>query len=189
MDREVRIRVFLAIPLASLFEEEVAAFINPLKRSYPEVRWVQPSGIHVTLRFFGPVSRDEISKIRPCVIPFTKPVRPFEVFLQGFGAFPHLKRPRVLWVGMEGDLAPLKKLHREIEESLSQAGYPIEEREFKPHLTIGRVKEGGRISGLEGIAFKPTEPKLIQEAVLFESRLTPEGARYEAIETYPFSQA
>ncbi len=181
------IRAFLALPLAPFFESEVRPLLEKLKGQCPGVRWVEASKIHVTLHFFGSIYPEEVSKISRIVGPIVSQAKSSEVFLKDLGGFPNLSRPRVLWLGIEGDLENLKNVHRLLEKELEKNGFPIENRPFKPHLTLGRVKDAGKFSGISEIQFDPTPVKKIQEIVLFKSHLAPQGSHYEAIETYPFS--
>lgn len=189
MGEEVKVRAFLALPLAASFEAEVSPLILELKERYPHIRWVPASEIHVTLHFFGSVEKEEIARISGLIEPFTKAGNALNLRLEGLGAFPNPSRPRVIWIGTGGDTAPLAALRNRIERRLKEEGYPCEEREFRPHATIGRVKEGKHGSGFNPIKFGPTAFKQVKELVLFQSHLTPEGAHYETIATYPLAAA
>ncbi|MBI4115836.1 MAG: RNA 2',3'-cyclic phosphodiesterase [Candidatus Omnitrophica bacterium] len=182
-------RAFLALPLTQLFESEVATLIQNLKKKYPGPRWVKSSEIHITLHFFGDIAPEDVSKISKCVIPVTEEVRSFSIHLKGIGAFPNTHQPRVIWTGLEGEIKPLADMQAALEKNLKKVGFPMEKREFKPHLTLARVKTRGDFGGLEGEKFGPTVSKRVSEIVLFQSRLTPEGAHYDVVETYPLSQA
>jgi len=185
-----KMRVFLALPLAELFGAEVAPFIEKWRSQFPAVRWVKSTDIHVTLHFFGPVEKESVERINALVRPLAQACAPFEISLKSTGAFPSLSHPRVFWVGMEGNIAPLSQLQNEISKSLSGAGYSVEERAFKPHLTVGRVREGKKESFLPAaLDFPPTRPGRMDRIVLFQSELTPGGSHYEILETYPFSKA
>ena len=181
------IRAFLALPLAPSFESDVRPLLEKLGRDYPATRWVEASQIHATLHFFGSIPSEEVEKISGFIRPIASRSKPLQIVLKGFGAFPSPSRPRVIWVGMEGDTEGLKNLHRFVEKELEKNGFPIESRGFKPHLALGRIREGKKFSDFPEIQFGPTGSKSINVMVLFQSPLTPQGARYEAIETYPFS--
>lgn len=185
--KEREIRAFLALPLAPFFQSELTPLIEQLKREYPKVRWVNPSQVHITLHFFGSVRQEQVSEISRCVKLETVKTKPFEILLKGVGAFPNLERSRVIWVGVEGETAALVALRRSVEKNLEEAGFEIETREFKPHLTIGRVKEKSRPLERHSLVFGPTQGKQMNAVVLFQSHLTPQGPLYEAIETYSFS--
>jgi len=183
------IRTFLALPLASSFEKEVEPIILRLKKEYPEVRWVQPTEIHITLHFFGDITKGKISETSKLIAPIVSKTKPFQISLKGLGSFPDSKRPRVIWMGIKGDVEPLIVLQNAIEKILKQAGFPCESRSFKPHLTLGRVKFPKRQIHFQQNDFQTTSPKRMDAIVLFQSHMTPQGAHYETLETFPFSQA
>jgi 2'-5' RNA ligase len=187
MDSEVKFRLFLGLPLAAAFQREVEPLIEKLRQSYPQIRWVKAGEIHATLHFFGSVGEGEIPKISEVVRRASEKAAPLRLSLGGIGAFPNAARPRVVWLGMSGEVERLRKLQSEIERGLRGAGYPCEDREFKAHLTLGRVKEEKRAVGLESVDFLGTAEREVAELVLFRSHLTPEGAHYERVETFPLS--
>lgn len=189
MGEAVKVRIFLALPLAPSFEAEVSPLILEMKERYPHTRWVPASEIHVTLHFFGSVEKDEISRITRLVEPLTKTEKALNLCLEGLGAFPNHSRPRVVWVGIRGDTVPLAALRNRIERRLKEEGYRCEEREFRPHATLGRIKEGKHGPGFNPVKFGPTAFKQVKELVLFQSHLTPQGAHYETIATYPLAAA
>lgn len=190
MASQALIRAFLALPMASSFQAELFPLVERLKKEQPGIRWVRTSEVHLTLHFFGPIASEEIPRISKIVTPLADKTGPMDVFLKGLGAFPNLRSPRVIWVGVEGELSALKSLQDSIERNLCKAGFSTEERGFKPHLTLGRVKDKVSKGPLElGGKDFTTAPRKIKEAVLFQSQLTPEGSHYEAIATYPFTSS
>ena len=189
VDPREKIRAFLALPLAEAFESWVQPVIEKLRTQYPEVKWVQPNQIHVTLHFFGQVETNEIPTISDCVLPVTSASKPLDLFLKGIGAFPNLERPRVIWAGIEGEVERLGELHKNLEDRFQKAGFPCEGRMFKPHLTLGRMREGKRLASFRIPEFGPTERKQISELILYKSTLTPAGPVYEKVQTYPLSAA
>ena len=196
MDPAEKIRAFLALPLAEAFETSVRPAIEQLKAQYPEVKWVEPSQIHVTLHFFGGIKPKDIAKISDCVIPVTQKTKPLHLSLYGMGGFPNLERPQVIWAGMVGPISPtqgklgmaeaLIRLHASLEEQFKTRGFECEGRVFKPHLTLGRIREGKRISFKE-IELAPTGVKQVSEIILFKSVLSSAGPKYEKIQTFPLS--
>lgn len=189
MDPGVAIRAFLALPLAPSFHSEVNPFLTSLNSKFPRVRWIRPSELHLTLHFFGSIPKADVKRIGEAVKPCCKRTQPFEMSLENFGAFPDLKRPRVIWLGMGGEADRLRELYKKIETSLNREGFVGAGRTFKPHVTIGRVKGKSGILGLEKIRFEPTPSRSMEEIILFRSHLTPQGATYERIATYPFAAA
>ena len=189
MAEPLTLRVFLALPLAPSFQSEISPLIVRLKKQYPKIRWVSPESIHITLHFFGSVSEEDIPRIASIVTPLTAAAPPLEVSLQGLGVFPNFSRPRVIWLGMHGDIDLLNTLQQKLEEGFRKSGFPCEDRDFKPHLTLGRLKDSKPCPGIEQVEFPATETKQINEIVLFQSHLTPQGAQYEIISTYALSSS
>ena len=181
-----KIRAFLALPLAEAFQQEVSPAIGRWKKDFPGVRWVNPREIHVTLHFFGSIKKEAVTRAVGRVRPLAQKCVPFEIFLDGTGAFPSSGRLRVFWIGVEGNTAPLLGLQAEIVRNLSVAGYAVEERVFKPHLTVGRIPEGAKARFPLSLDFPKTPPRRMDRIVLFQSCLTPNGAHYETLETFPF---
>jgi 2'-5' RNA ligase len=110
----------------------------------------------------------------------------FSVTLKHFGCFPHARRPRVLWIGLEKGAEHLMRVARDIDESLQQCGFPRDSR-FHLHLTIGRAKRQCTITDILKHEFLSEEFK-VNTLVLFKSTLTPQGAIYEVLETFPFGK-
>lgn len=189
MDPRVKIRAFLALPLASCFHADITPFLEDLNSRFPTVRWIKPGELHLTLHFFGSIPTSDVKRISGAVRPRCEQTPSFGMTLENIGAFPGLQRPRVIWLGMGGDTDRLRALNKEIEANLRREGFAVEERAFSPHVTIGRVKKGSKIFGLEKIRFAPVPSKRVNEAVLFRSHLTPQGATYERIATYPLAVA
>jgi len=188
MASESKIRAFLALPLAPSFEAEVGPLIEGLKRRYPKIRWIRPSQIHVTFHFFGSTAGEQVDRISKSVSQITTQTSPISLFLSEIGGFPNLARPRVIWLGIGGEIEKLKSLHASLEQELKKEGFQCEERPFKPHLTLGRVKQEKGLHNFGPPEFSSTETKRVTEIVLFESRLSPAGPTYEAIATYPLSK-
>jgi len=179
------IRSFLAIELPKTTLERIAKLQAELKESRVDVRWVSPENIHLTLKFFGNIEESRIDEI---VEGVKEPIRacvPFFLQLQGMGAFPHLKDPRVIWVGLVDEGNVLAPLHKEIERRLERLGFPSEGRPFQPHLTLGRLKSSrGKdelIWRIERHTDEPFGAFPVERVVLFRSDLRPAGPLYTAL--------
>ncbi len=183
-------RTFLAIALPPAVSRNIEAIQNRLKRRLQgDIRWVRPAGIHLTLKFFGEVVPEAVEKIATAVAGPAAATAPFVLEARGLGAFPDVTRPRVIWLGVAGETGALLSLQRNLEQALSGAGFPREERPFRAHLTLGRVKVPKGILGLvqavetggdEGAGKIP-----VGEVTLFKSELTPRGAIYARLAAFP----
>jgi 2'-5' RNA ligase len=112
---------------------------------------------------------------------------PLILFTKGLGVFPGIKKPRVLWIGISGDIKPLSEIQANLEKNLEKKGFPKENRSFKSHLTLGRVK--GNIhpedlfDTLRSFSDFSSEPFEAKELVLYKSELKPSGALYTKLQT------
>ena len=122
MTEEKPKRVFLAIDLPGDVKEQIVTIQNKLKFLLEGVRWVRPEGIHLTLKFFGDIREDEIARISEVITEKTRDAAPMTLNTDKIGAFPNLERPRVLWLGMTGDVDKLLTLQQEIETGLEPHG-------------------------------------------------------------------
>jgi RNA 2',3'-cyclic 3'-phosphodiesterase len=191
VSNEKSLRAFLAIEPPANILREIGNIQNRLKGACPfDVRWVKPEGIHVTLKFFGNVSGEDIRVISGVVEKNTNAMAPLNLNVKRTGLFPSLKRPRVIWIGIEGDIPSLLLLQNSLEEGFTGCGFPKEERPFRPHLTIGRIKTTKysgdtekfwqRVDDCEAGSFRASG------LVLFKSDLTPQGALYTKLAWFPF---
>jgi len=189
------VRLFLAISLPEKVKSRLAALQEELAQSRADVRWVRPEGIHLTLKFFGNVPESMIERLAEETRRVIQKERPgvIRLGLKGLGAFPGgRKPPRVVWAGLEGDLIPLAKLQRALEEAFTKLGFEAEKRAFVPHVTLGRVKSPRRVEKLRQALssrqeeeFFPPEEIEIKELVLYQSILKPSGAVYIPLRRFP----
>jgi len=144
--------------------------------------------MHLTLKFLGEIQPRDLSDIDEVLRKIAASASPTRARLRGMGSFPHLQRPRVIWIGIEPDDDHLAALHSSLDEALQQIGFPCERRGFRPHLTLGRVRSSrGRGSLVEAIgsnAGVDLGHLQIDELTLFESDLRPQGAIYTALGRY-----
>ncbi|MDE2824459.1 MAG: RNA 2',3'-cyclic phosphodiesterase [Chloroflexota bacterium] len=136
------IRAFLAIRLP----DDVTAALGHLTDQMAQARVgglkpVRPENMHLTLKFFGNINARQVESIVDTVTHTVKSIRPFTLRLGNVGAYPNNRSPRVLWVGLDGDVAPLQDAHRRIETALEQVSIKPDPREFRPHLTIARIRD------------------------------------------------
>ncbi len=184
-------RLFLAIPFHEVFRQEITSILELLSRKLSGVKWVEPHQVHLTLHFFGSTSPDKIERIDGVMKQVASLYQPFEASLDKVGGFPDLRRPNVIWLGIQEKTGQLLALYQAVCKELQQLGFETEHRPFHPHVTLGRVKKHGGDLGtvLEKISFKlPTAEKILNHFVLYQSHTLPEGARYEALKTYPLQK-
>jgi 2'-5' RNA ligase len=134
-------RTFVSIEIPDDIKNSIEKSIGELKLILPHIKWVDKKNLHITLKFLGMVEDSKIGGLADSVAEVVKGFGTIKAGFAGFGMFPDQKHPRVIWVGITEGGDKLKELADKIEDKLSTEGYGEEEREFSPHLTIGRIKE------------------------------------------------
>jgi len=183
------IRAFLAIDLPPGLRPPLAQVQEELKRSGADVRWVPVSNIHLTLKFFGQLPEGEVEPLTQAAQEVAASQAPFELQITTPGAFPSLKSPRVVWVGIGGEVLSLAQFYRRLETALATLGHLPEGRPFHPHLTLGRVRSpAGRerlAKMLKELAVPQWPPFKVNEIILFRSNLSPQGSTYTPLKVIP----
>jgi 2'-5' RNA ligase len=176
------IRSFLAIEIPVTVLKKIEKVQEDLKSSRADVRWVNPGKIHLTLKFFGSI---EESKVEPIVESIGGPVRgtsPFPLQAKGLGAFPHVRNPRVIWLGLADSRKILIPFQKELEDQLQKIGFQREDRPFQPHLTLGRTTSSRGRNELVERMEKYREEEFgefrVEGVTLFKSELRPSGPIY-----------
>jgi 2'-5' RNA ligase len=174
------IRAFIAVNLAPVTIEEIAKVQSALRATKGDIRWTRAEGWHLTLKFLGDIAQDQVTPIVEALRKAFHMQPPVRTIAQGLGAFPNLKRPRVVWAGLSSD--GLNVLSEKSETALTSLNFPPEDREFIPHLTLGRVRS---LRGWEQVLaiVKANEQTYFGESVidhvtLYQSNLHPDGAVY-----------
>ena len=182
------IRAFVAIRLARESEDAIARLIDSVRDRASGVRWIAPTKLHLTLCFLGPAAPAErITELDGAIGGITAAYAPFDIVARGAGAFPNLRRPRVIWIGIEA--TGLAELAECIAAAARSVGFEIEHKPFEPHLTIGRVRgairdwarareilEAGSAAGF-GIS-------RVERVMLYRSMPGPAGSEYHELESY-----
>lgn len=189
MSSDSTFRTFLAIEIPKEILEQFERMQYRLGLSMTGViRWARPGNTHLTLKFFGNITERDIRSITDALQAKAPALAPVRVAIGTLGVFPNLSRPRVLWMGVTEGMKELAALQGQVETALEAVGFTREERPFRAHLTLGRMKADRRIEGLEkaiedhkGFAagtFTATE------MVLFRSDLKPTGPVYTPLATF-----
>lgn len=177
-------RAFIAIDLDPEIKDRLQALVRDLERTRADVRWVGAGGMHLTLKFLGDIDDSQALRVREVLAEVASRHHPFPLRLEGTGAFPGDRSPRVLWVGCAAG-PELPALQDELERALETEGFEREARAFKPHLTLGRVKGQGRVDqAMAELAKRREEPfggMTAGKIALFESVLRPQGADYRIV--------
>jgi RNA 2',3'-cyclic 3'-phosphodiesterase len=176
------LRAFIAIEIPGFVADAVRRSQQALQRDGIRLRWVRPENVHLTLRFLGDISAATIPAIREAMERSVFRRQPVSLRISGIGVFPGLKRPKVMWLGLQGQVHLLDDLHLNLSSLLAEQGIPLEKRPFKGHLTIGRVKERLDSEDLGTALLRPvlfkTDDFVADSICLFKSDLTTGGAVY-----------
>jgi 2'-5' RNA ligase len=175
-----RSRTFIAIEMDPLVRREAQRQVQKLEATAADVRWVQPQHMHLTIKFLGDVDDLELPEICRAVSQVAQATPPFSLACRGMGAFPNLQRPRTIWMGLADTTGRLAELHRQLEHRLSELGFRAENRQFVPHLTLGRVRQAGPqlaevARQLQADADRTWGTSVVDELIVFASQLTPQG--------------
>jgi len=184
-----QIRSFIACELPETVKSSLVLIQKALQSVDPScAKWVDPNSIHLTLKFLGNVDVEKIESITKGLFEATQNVPPFQLELAGLGAFPNLRSVRVVWIGLKGDLDLLQKLQSQIEARISPLGFPPENRTFKPHLTLARVRETTSLMIRQSIGERLSQIKIERNSIiqvdsvsLMRSQLTRAGAVYSRL--------
>jgi 2'-5' RNA ligase len=168
--------------------ERLLALLKALRASRARLRVVKPENLHITLKFLGNVDEGLVPSIVDVMEQCAKTVPAFTVTLRGSGAFPRLRAPRVLWVGVE-DGEPMVTLAQLLEAGLEGMGFPKERRRFSPHLTVARVKDRGERAELMRLMEDHRQEvfgeQRVEDIRLKRSELRPDGAVYTDLARVP----
>lgn len=197
-------RLFIAVPLPDEVRDFARDIIRDLARKDWPVRWVDADGGHLTLHFLGDTAPEHATLLRLALHEAIEKHDAFDLRTADLGAFPAMKRPRVLWLGLWGPAHRLETIRDDIGEVLESFDVELDEKPFHPHITLGRVRGGDNIRtrdlpakirarfdelAEQGIVThdKPV-PFPVREIQLVRSHLSHTGARYEVIQSYPLRE-
>ncbi len=192
-------RLFLALDIDNTIRERIARFRDGVRGFAPDVRWVQPESLHVTLKFIGEWPGEKLEAIKHSLASVAASTT--QISFRGYGFFPTATSARVFWIGMEAG-PQLGALAAIVDEKTAALGIPKEDRAFSPHLTLARGaggsgsprwrKEDGpnrvfqrlqeKLAALPAPEFGTMTPR---EFYLYQSKLSPKGSQYAKIDRFP----
>jgi 2'-5' RNA ligase len=186
------VRVFVACEVPAEVQRTIGEITEKLKAtSEDDVRWVRPDGVHVTLKFLGEVSQKKLPAIKMALQEAVVRHSPFNLEFSNIGTFGGREGLRTMWVGIAGDVLRLEAMVRDVNRALSVVGFEPERRPFRPHLTLGRVRDTvptRRRAEIEVDVGRLGVPEVewrTSQITLMRSRLTPRGAEYDIVATFP----
>lgn len=188
-----KIRTFIAVLLSDGLKRTIASIQDEFKKQAPDLKWVEIGNLHVTLKFLGDVEEQSLDTIHNAMGHAASGFAPFELTVAGAGAFPNARRPRVVWVGIPGGAEALSSLAGKMESALEAAGFPKEDKKFRSHITIGRVRDHARAPDLSqpiaGAGLEPLGVETVDRVVLMRSELRPGGPIYTPLREVELSKS
>lgn len=183
-------RAFLAVPVGEPALSELAALRDGLRAGVDGVRWAPMATAHVTLHFFGSIADADCARAMATLEPVAERHPAMRLRLRGLGCFPSEARPRVLWAGVDGYIPALAELQAACASALLDAGFAVEQRAYRPHCTLGRVRSEWSANAHRAwgklVATTPTTGWFTAERiVLYESVTGPEGAQHRPLVGLP----
>jgi 2'-5' RNA ligase len=180
-----QIRAFIAVPLPPMVRSAIAKLIRFLQTTVEETKWTEPENLHITLKFLGDVSLNDLPEIIKAMKQTAAKVEPFDIEIAGCGAFPNWETPKTIWVGCEqNDDKDLSQLAETLETDFFNIGFAKEPRRFSPHLTLGRIKNHHSVDAIE-IPHRSYGYCGVDEIILYSSELTKRGPIYDELAVVP----
>ncbi len=178
-------RLFVALNLPKKDRERIHRTARKLRETDIPVRWIEVDGLHITLKFLGEVRRERLGDVEQAMNRVASTTKAFSTKFGGFGAFPSIRQPRVLWLGV-GANPELRCLKQDLEWSFGDLGFEAETRAFHPHVTLGRADDrdgAGAFRGLDDVmADLDCEGEVKVSALdLMRSQLSPQGSTYTVL--------
>ncbi len=187
-----KIRTFIAIKIPIALVNAFDDMLSEMRRIDSGVKWVNPRSIHLTLKFLGSITPDQREKVFESVATAVQGEPALTLKTAQPGAFPSMKRPKVFWLGLQPDhLDDLSRIHTKLETELAKNGFPKETRAFKPHLTIGRVKNAKNLAEVTKKCIGYTFPQFgipVTKMLVMKSELSRSGAIYTVQKAFPLSE-
>jgi 2'-5' RNA ligase len=187
------VRTFVAIAASADTRARAAELSEVLRTCGMRVTWTRPENLHLTLKFLGDVDEARVPVVCRSVTAAVAAVPAFTARFAGAGAFPDIRRPQTLWVGTTLGHDELCRLAAAVEQALQEVGFAPEQRTFKPHLTLGRVRTGGRAQQRElsqllaECSQFDCDTTRVCEVVVLSSQLSPSGPAYQPLGRGPLA--
>ena len=192
MPAEKNIRAFLAIKPPEEILQTVLRLQEKLKNEVSgRISWTRFGGQHLTLKFYGDICAEDVDSISQAVQNRLQSGWTLNLKVEKLGVFPDARKPRVLWCGTTGDVEKLAALQKQLDADFALIGFPKENRPFRAHLTLARIKDPRDVSGVGNALTKHAMFSAgefsVRELILFQSKLTPQGAIYTRLAAFPLA--
>lgn len=187
----MNLRCFIAIDISEEVRRELSALLAVLEKIDGDIKWVVPANLHITIKFMGNTPEELLARIHDSLLSVTSLFDPFYINIYGTGAFPDRKYPRVIWTGIRcADI--MGQLKHAVDENMSMLGFKKEDREFNPHLTLGRVRSRRGIvnilNQLDLVREKDFGSIHVEKIRLMKSDLRSGGPEYASLYEVPLGR-
>jgi len=180
-------RLFIAVTVPDDIKEQIVALQSDLRSARADIKWVEKDNFHVTLKFLGETAEEKLDGIVSALSSALADIKPFALSFAGVGAFPGVRAPRVVWLGINEGKEQLKEAAQRIDETLSKLGFAKEIREFSSHATLGRLRSAKNRGILAEKIQKYGEaafgPFTVDHIDVMQSFLSPSGPRYQCLKS------
>ena len=181
-------RLFVAVDVPQDVKDAIERdVVGALRDALPGARWTRPEGRHLTLTFLGEVADERATGVGQALAEAASRHVGFDAAFAELGGFPNVRRPRVLWLGVDMGAEELSALAADVEDVLRPLGFPGEDRPFRAHVTLARFPKPRLVGSMPAVAV-PSTTFRVDEVVLFRSQLHPKGARYAVLERIPLAR-
>ncbi|MEO8879161.1 MAG: RNA 2',3'-cyclic phosphodiesterase [Gemmatimonadaceae bacterium] len=182
-------RLFLALELDARERRAICLAIAPMKKAAPEATWAREENLHLSIKFFGEQPDTAPAQLVIILGAIARAQQPLDLRISGLGAFPNLRAPRVVWMGVQHD-PRLELMHHDVEATCAASGFALDARAFRPHITLARVREEMPLANARALAVaaRAVGYKGVQQVTaltLLESTHAPGGPRYTAVASIP----
>lgn len=184
-------RIFVAVDISDEARYKVAGYTANLKNKFSNVKvgWDRPEKLHLTLKFLGDTNDEQLEKLKEICMKISTEFSNIKFQLSATGIFPSPRKARILWLGVKGEVEKLQKINAILETECRRIGFKKEKRDYKPHLTIGRIRQPHKARELAKAHlennFEPVGFE-VSEIVIVESKIQPTGSVYSKIKTFIF---
>jgi len=183
-------RLFIAFELSAEVKRQLREFENQITLDGAKLRWLKEEQLHVTIKFLGEVGDEQLSDVKNVLQPLAREASPFSVTVLGSGVFPARGPVRIIWAGVDDAEERILPLQQIVERECEKTGFKREERPFRPHITLARVKDDRTRGALrKRVEAAPIEAReqLIDAVTLFQSKLSANGSEYSVVEKVEFN--
>ncbi len=179
------IRSFIAVKIPDSVIAAISEVQDGMRSRRLKAKWVRPENIHLTLKFLGDIPSTDVDRVGGVMVRSLEGRGALTLSAKGLGVFPGVKRARIVWAGLTGDVGSLIEYQKAMDAALADIGFPREKRPFKGHLTLarikGRVNPSALVAAVEAFGGFQTPPFIVKEIILYQSQLKPTGPIYTAL--------